>query len=234
MAHDETGFRRLICGSHSENDPQYSHDSLNELLSTYDLPQRQVNINEYGLKTDIAPSGYVWWISRLERYNFIGLLGNYQNGLALDDLMANLLTKEGDPLDYNNTNYLPAAGYPVMSYYATNMTGQRVSTAGSIDLKMDSYATMDDTRVKILTAPRLTTGNYTLQILNVDCAGYSDGDMVSIEGWTYGGTNDIFTPAPEPQMLASMSLTSMGSTIDIPVYQTDNHTAWVFEFDVKK
>ena len=45
----------------------------------------------------------------------------------------NLLTKEGDPLDYNNTNYLPDAGYPVMSYYTTNMTGQRVSIAGSID-----------------------------------------------------------------------------------------------------
>ena len=218
--------------TYSENDPEYAHDSLNELLDTYGLPQRQVNINEYGLKSEITPSAYVWYIARLERYNYIGLLGNWQNGLALDDLMANLLTKKGDPLDYNNTDYLPAAGYPVMSYYATNMTGQRVSTAGSYDKKMDSYATMDD-RVRILTAPKRTTGNYTLQVLHVDAAGYEDGDTITVDGWTYGGTEDIFAPAPEPTRLDPLSLVAQSQTINIPVIQTDNHTAWVFEFGVK-
>lgn len=66
------------------DDPQYTNASLAALLTTYGLPSREVNINEYATYTEMKPSGYAWWIARLERYNFWGLLGNWQSGTTCE------------------------------------------------------------------------------------------------------------------------------------------------------
>lgn len=50
----------------ADNDPQFTNASLRGLLQQYGLPERQVCINEYALFEQMLPSGYAWWISRLE------------------------------------------------------------------------------------------------------------------------------------------------------------------------
>lgn len=75
------------------NDPTFTNASLSDLLQTYQLPQRQVNVNEYAQYKEMVPGSYIWWIAGLERFDFIGLLGNWQSGTVLHDLFANLLSK---------------------------------------------------------------------------------------------------------------------------------------------
>ncbi len=43
-----------------------------------------------------VPAGAAWWLSCLERYDALGLRGNWEDGTALHDLFANLLTKSYD------------------------------------------------------------------------------------------------------------------------------------------
>lgn len=77
----------------TDNDPTFTNASLSALLNTYNAPQRQINVNEYAQYKEMVPGSYIWWIAGLERFDFIGLLGNWQSGTVLHDLFANLLSK---------------------------------------------------------------------------------------------------------------------------------------------
>ena len=50
--------------------------TLATMLATYDLSAKAINIDEYATPSEQVPSGVALWISRLERYNTIGLRGN--------------------------------------------------------------------------------------------------------------------------------------------------------------
>jgi hypothetical protein len=100
-----------------------------------------------------VPSGAAWWISRLERYNCLGLRGNWLSSWALHDYMASLLGKP----NAGTSAYSPTAGgywlngeWQVYHYYHANMTGYRVSTTGSSDGIMDAYATVSASTVHVL------------------------------------------------------------------------------------
>jgi hypothetical protein len=87
-----------------DNDLQTTNVTLGALLTTYNLPERQININEDANFDEQLPAGTAWWLSRLERYDAIGLRGNWLGGTALHDLFANILTKTVSPLDYAATD----------------------------------------------------------------------------------------------------------------------------------
>jgi hypothetical protein len=57
-------------------DPQYALQSLNNLLTKYSAPPRQVFVNEYAAAAKMVPNSYIWWISRLKRYDLYGMLAN--------------------------------------------------------------------------------------------------------------------------------------------------------------
>ena len=204
------------------------------LLNQYNLPARQVNINEYANLGEQTPSGYAWWISRLERYGFIGLLGNWQGGLVLHDLFANLLTKTNNPKNYTETDYVPAAGYPMYKYYAQNMTGMKVNTTGSNDRTFDAYATLGQDKVRVLAGTRTYLGDYQLTIENLQQAGYSDSQQVSVETFAFYGCNNIFDISGPARSLGMKSYQANGGSIDIQFTQYDNHTGWAFELPVQK
>src|SRR4051812_24648725 len=124
------------------NDPLYTNNSLRTLLRQNGLPERQVHINEYAQSSEMVPGSYIWWISRLERYDFLGMLGNWLGGTQLHDLFGGLLTKRSNPGKYAATDYEAAPGYPVYKYYNLNMTGLRANTTGSSDRWLDTYATI--------------------------------------------------------------------------------------------
>jgi hypothetical protein len=213
-----------------DNDPQYTNSSLASLLEQYGLPSRQINVNEYAEFSEMLPSGYAWWISRLERYNFIGILGNWQGGTQLHDLFANLLTKIDDPSNYTATDYAPAPGYNVYQYYATNMTGQRLQTTGSGDNWFDSYATLGD-RIRILAGTKVQEGSWKLSIDNLAAVGYEGSGSINVDVYSFVGSSvqDIVYGAT---FIGITSYSYADGSLVVPITQSDISTAWAFEFDV--
>lgn len=209
-----------------------AHDSLISLLKTYDLPVRPINIDEYGTFPEQVPAGSAWWISQLERFNAVGLRGNWLSGLALHDLMASLLSKPeaGNPV-YNGTSrgYYPNGDYQVYKYYNLEMTGYRVGTSASTDLKIDTYATVGSDMVRILTGIRIVTGTWRINVESLSSVGLPVSGSLNIHTWGfldaghYGGVDG-------PIDLGWYEHEYTSDTITFPVYHTDNSTAYAFEF----
>jgi hypothetical protein len=215
----------------SDSDPQVTNGTLAALLSQYGLPVRQTFINEYAAQAEMLPSGYAWWIARLERYDFLGMLGNWLGGTELHDLFAQLLTKP-DYSTYSATDYEAAPGYPVYQYYNLNMTGQRVQTTGSSDKWLDAYATRDSSKVRVLAGTRTHTGTWNLVIEGLSSVGYSSGS-VSVTTYTFGGSSTTAAVTGQPAVQGTSSHTISNGAITISISQTDSHTAWAFEFAVQ-
>lgn len=217
--------------ANANNDPGVTNATLSALLTQYGLPGREVNVNEYAILGEMHPSGYAWWIARLERYNFWGLLGNWNSGTALHDLFANLLTKESDPNDYAATDYVAAPGYWVYKYYNLNMTGERLATTGSNDGYLDVYATKDENTVRLLVGSRVREGTWTVQLSGLSSIGYDPSGTVSISTWGFGGAN-LTVPQAAPDFRNTYDHRISDDTLSFAIYQNDIYTAWAFEFAV--
>ncbi|KAJ5772472.1 hypothetical protein N7520_003001 [Penicillium odoratum] len=213
------------------DDLQNTNISLSAMLKTYNLPSRQVNINEYANFAEQIPAGAAWWISRLERYNTYGLRGNWQSTCSLHDLMANLLTKTSDPLTCNNTAYVSSPEYQVYKYYNLNMTGERKNTTGTGDRLMDVYATVDSKKVRILCGVRITEGTWQITVDNMSAVGLPTKGTVEIQTWGFPGTS-VWEEVDAPSDRGIVSHTYSGNSLTFPIYQTDTSTAWAFEFAV--
>ncbi|KAG5751090.1 hypothetical protein H9Q69_007189 [Fusarium xylarioides] len=98
------------------------HGNWQTLCQQYNAPDNQVNINEYAVFSQQVATGVAWWISRLERYNYIGLRGNWLSTCGLHDFMASLLGKS-DVNSCTAGGYVPNGEYQVYKYYNLNMTG---------------------------------------------------------------------------------------------------------------
>ena len=55
-------------------DLQGAYGALYNLLKTYGLPMKPINIDEYATYPEQVPSGTAWWIGQLERIDAIGLV----------------------------------------------------------------------------------------------------------------------------------------------------------------
>ncbi len=214
-----------------DNDLQYTNASLTALLKTYDLPQRQVNINEYATSAEQVPAGAAWWISRLERYDAFGLQGNWLSGTELHDLQANLITKTANPANYAATDYVAAPEHFVYAYYNQNMTGVRANTTGTGDRWMDVYATIGTDKVRILCGVRTDIGTWELQVNNLSAVGLPTSGTLNIQTWGFDGA-DVWVIASAPSNRGIVAHTYSGNSVTFPIFQTDAHTAWAFEFSV--
>jgi hypothetical protein len=214
-----------------DNDLQNTNGTLEELLKTYNLPDRQININEYANANEQVPAGAAWWISRLERYEAYGLRGNWLSGWNLHDLLANLLTKKSDPLDYNATDYASSPEYQVYKYYNLNMTGSRVETSGTGDRLFDVYATVDSGNVRILSGARIATGNWQITVQGLASIGLPSAGSINIQTWGFAGT-DVYAEVDAPSDRGIVSHEYSDGVLTFPIYQTDASTAWAFEFSV--
>lgn len=214
-----------------DNDLQTSNQTLGALLSQYGLPERQININEYGNTGEQVPAGAAWWIARFERYDAVGLRGNWRGGCVLHDLFADLLTKTSNPNSCSATDYAPAPEYPVYEYYNLNMTGHRVSTQGSGDRQIDVYATVgSDGVVRVLCGVRINTGTWYITIDNLSSAGLPTSGTLNIQTWGFPGGSSVFSTASGLQNKGVVSHSYSGNSVTFPVYQSDTSTAWAFEF----
>ena len=218
----------------SANDLQLTNGTLTSLLKQYNLPSRTVNINEYATKTDQCPSGYIWWISRLERYETLGLLANYQPFPNLYDLLANLLTKTDNPNNVNSTAYAKAPGYPVYQYYTNNMTGSRLVTDGDPHIQMDAYATQDSSTVRVLASARQLVGFYAVKLQSMSSIGYPTSGTASIRSFKFLGSQDHTVVASLPQDLGTQSISYTDNNLYIGFNQTDKTYGFAFEIAVRK
>jgi hypothetical protein len=199
------------------------------MLATYGVPQRPTNINEYASKEEQIPAGAAWWISRLERYNAIGLRGNWLSGNQLHDLMANLLTKS-EPTNYAATDYMPAPEYTVYQYYNTNMTGVRMQTTGSGNANFDVYATAQpNDKVRILAGTQVATGQWSIDVQNMTKIGLPSAGTVSVHTLSFPGQG-TYTAVYAPTDLGTTIYTYSNNVLTIPINQATNWTAYAFEF----
>lgn len=215
-----------------DNDLQTTNATLRALLQQYDLPERQININEYANPSEQIPAGAAWWISRLERYDALGLRGNWLSGYALHDLFANLLAKYNGAFNYTATDYAPAGEYQVYKYYNLNMTGDRLQTTGTGDRQLDCYATYDheSKKAKVLVGARFVAGLWYVTLENLSTLGLPASGNLTIQTWGFPGAT-VWTIVQAPTDLGLHTHAYDGDFLTFPIFQNDQTTAYAFEFD---
>lgn len=211
-----------------------SQAGLLALLSIHNLPERPVNINEYGIYSEQVPAGSAWWISQLERINAPGLRGNWLSGYALHDFMASLLSKPGAQSDYSNTStgYFPNGDYQLYKYYKVSMTGRRVGSLPSGDLKLDTYAVAgSDGWARVLVGVRDATGTWELRLEDLSALGLPADGTLGVHTWGFPVAEDVhYGKVEEPVELGWYDHDYRGDAVTFPVYQEDTVTAYAFEF----
>ncbi|EAW08790.1 glycoside hydrolase family 39 protein [Aspergillus clavatus NRRL 1] len=213
-----------------------THAGLLHWQKTYGLPSRPININEYAILTEEVPAGSAWWISQLERINAHGLRGNWLGGYQLHDFMASLLgkTKVGADYDPTGTGYYPNGDYQVYKYYNQKMTGHRVGTLPSSDLKLDAYATVgEDGYARVLVGVRNTKGTWQLQLNKLSALGLPASGTLNVHTWGFPVGADVhYGRVDGPTDLGWNGHQYSGDSVTFPIYQTDTTTAYAFEFAI--
>jgi hypothetical protein len=217
-------------------DMEGAYGALTSMLKTYRLPVKPLNIDEYGTFPEQVPCGSAWWISQLERVNAHGLRGNWLSGLQLHDFMGSLVSKpNADTSSYSptGTGYFPNGDYQVYKYYNQQMTGHRVGTSPSADLKLDTYATVGSDMVRILTGVRITTGTWQITVNDLSAVGLPKSGSLNIHTLGFPDTGGHYAEVDAPNDLGWYEHTYSGNSVTFPVFQTDALTAWAFEFYVR-
>lgn len=204
----------------------------------YGLASKPVNINEYGIYSEQVPAGSAWWISQLERINAHGLRGNWLSGDELHDFLASLLSKPANPdsstgYSATATGYYPNGDFQLYKYYYQNMTGYRVGTTPSSDLKLDAYATVGSGSAIVLVGVRITTGTWELQLNDLSAIGLPTSGTLNVQTWGFPVASDVhYGEVDGPTNLGVYGHVYSGNTVTFPVYQTDTTTAYAFEFSI--
>jgi hypothetical protein len=111
-----------------------------------------------------------------------------------------------------------------------NMTGYRVGTSPSADLKLDTYATVGSDMVRVLTGVRITTGTWQVTINDLSAVGLPQSGTLNIHTWGFPLTGGHFGEVNAPNDLGWYGHTYEGNTVTFPIYQTDSSTAYAFDF----
>lgn len=211
-------------------DMQTAYGALHSMLTTYGLPIKPLNVDEYATYAEQVPSGAAWWISQLERVNAIGLRGNWLSTTQLHDFMASLLGKT-TLTNPTGTGYYPNGEFQVYKYYNQNMTGHRVGTSVSTDLKIDTYATVGTDKVRILCGVRISTGTWQITVNSLSSVGLPTSGSLTIQTWGFPDAGH-FGEVDAPTNLGTYAHTYSGNSVTFPIYQVDTTTAYAFEFVV--
>jgi hypothetical protein len=111
------------------------------------------------------------------------------------------------------------------------MTGHRVGTAPSGDLKLDTYATVGKDMVRVLAGVRITTGTWQITINDLSSVGLTASGSLNIHAWGFPFTGN-FGEIDYPTDLGWYAHAYSGNSVTFPVFQTDTVTAYAFEFYV--
>lgn len=219
-----------------------AHDGLVRILSNYSLPMRTININEYGTFPEQVPAGSAWWISQLERIDAFGLRGNWLSGFSLHDFLASLISKHNatdseNKTAYHKRGYFPNGDWQLYKYYAMNMTGHRIGTTPSGDLKLDAYATAGgaDGIARVLAGVRVAQGTWYVQLENLSALGLPKQGSVNVRTLAFPVGSDVhYGEIDGPRVVATTMHAYQGDSLTLEVVQKDNTTAYAFEVGMRK
>ncbi|EFX00271.1 hypothetical protein CMQ_7273 [Grosmannia clavigera kw1407] len=197
---------------------------------------RTVNINEYAVWGEEVAAGSAWWIAQLERVNAYGLRGNWLSAYALHDLLASLVSKPGagtSGYSYTQTGYYPTAQWLVYRYYAQDMgQGSRRQTTPTDDLLGDVFAVVgEDHTVRILIGARVASGTFNVEIRNLSAIGLATAGSLRVHAIGFTSSTDHYAELDAPADLGYVSHSYSGDSLTLPVFQTDDNTAYAYEFN---
>lgn len=113
------------------------------------------------------------------------------------------------------------------------MTGTRVGSLPSTDLKLDCYGTVGTDKVRLLVGVRLQTGTWSLQVNKLSAVGLPTSGSLSIHTWGFPVGSDVhYGEIDAPQDLGIYAHTYSGDSVTFPIYNTDVNRAYAFEFSV--
>jgi len=218
-----------------DGDMPTSFGGLTQLLTSKNLLMKPVNINEYATYTEQVPAGAAWWIAQLERINANGLRGNWLSEYRLHDFFASLLGKPHGKVDTYlpaQADYWPNGEYFVYQYYNRNMTGTRLGSSPSTDMKIDTYATLGaDKIVRVLTGVRIATGTWNVQLANLTAVGLPAAGTLNIRTFAFtAGADPHYDETNPPSDLGCYGHAYSGDSVTFPVFQNDKITAYSFTF----
>ncbi|KAF4886544.1 hypothetical protein CGCF415_v015098 [Colletotrichum fructicola] len=195
---------------------------FNALLSQHNLPQRAIDINEYAAPERQNPANSAFYLAQLERHNLRGLRANWGSDAGLHDLMADLVFKDSDG------NYKPNGDWQTYKYYA-GMTGDRVATTASPDLKFDVFGTISENNVKLLVGTQSLQASYEISISGLGRIGLPADGSVSIRTlrFDFDGRSGLIEG---PVDLGTAEYTYTSDTLIIAVDTPTNSTAFAYEF----
>lgn len=190
-------------------------------------------INEYGNIDQQFPGGAAWNIAQLERNNAPGLRANWRGDLELHDYMANLLGKKSvwPNYDFNDADYWPCREYPVYKYYNLQMTGHRVRTESTPDTIGDTYAVVDNHRVRILAGVRPSTGTWGIVLSGLSALGLPPSGNLPIQTLRFE-SGDLYDRIDGPTDLGYYTHPYTDDSLYFVIGQTDPHVAYAFEFSI--
>jgi hypothetical protein len=137
-----------------------------------------------------------WYMAQLERNNMWAMRANWGSKEDLHDRLADLLGKTEDG------EYFPNGEWWLYKYYAA-MTGKRVATNVSADVRFDVFATKDENGVKVLAGTRTfediwTVPDYEIEVSGLDTAlDLPEGGSVEVQTWRFdykGNQTEIGPP----------------------------------------
>ncbi|KAK2042626.1 glycoside hydrolase [Colletotrichum somersetense] len=195
---------------------------FNTLLGQHNLPQREIDINEYAVSERQNPANSAFYLAQLERHNLRGLRANWGSGAGLHDLMADLVFKDPDG------SYKPNGDWQTYKYYA-GMTGDRVSTNASSDLEFDVFGTISGNSVKLLAGTQSLQASYEISVSGLGRIGLPADGSVSIRTlrFDFDGHSGL---VEGPVDLGTTEYTYTSDTLNILVETPTNSTAFAFEF----
>lgn len=216
-------------------DPQVAAAALTQMLEANGMDVKPFCINEYAAPADQQPGGVAWFISRLERNNIPGLRGNWADGNALHDYLANLLAKPGagtSSYNYTGEGYWPNGEWRVYQYYTASMVGERVATVGSADRSFDVYATSDGLRsgVKVLCGSRQALGTWQIKVEDLSSVGLPKCGTIGIRTLRFDFTGGIYGDVGLPVDMGVTKYRYSGDSVTWSVTPATNQTAYAFEF----
>jgi hypothetical protein len=114
------------------------------------------------------------------------------------------------------------------------MTGHRVGTLPSSDLKLDAYATVDSNIARVLVGVRPTaTGTWNLQLNSLSSIGLPSSGTLNVHTWGFFVASDVHLgEVDRPVDLGMAAHSYSGDTLALPIFQNDNTTAFAFEFRI--
>jgi hypothetical protein len=155
-----------------QREPDRAIPDFNSMLTTHNLPQKPIDVNEYATPEEQNPGTSAFWLAQLERYSIRGLRANWGGGAELHDYLGDLIYKD-------NGVYRPNGDWYLYEYYA-NMTGDRAATQASDDIRFDAFAVVSGTTAKIIAGTRLTQSQYDLRVSGLSALGLPSEGSVSV------------------------------------------------------